>query len=98
MKLQTYSHNELLAKAYQCQADADAIEQIIVHLKMLGSELATGFGSMDEQLQIERLEVTTRHLAESADHMRHIADLLHQLLTPIGPGSRIEDIAAAFKD
>ena len=95
MKLQTYSDDELLVKAYQCQADADAINEIIMHLKELGSELMPGFRSINEQLA---LETTVRHLDASAEHMRYMANILQQLVTPIGPGSRIEDIAAAFKD
>lgn len=98
MKLKPYSPDELLVKAYQCQADADAINEIIGHLKSMGSELMTGFGGIDEQLEFERLEATVAHLKASTEYLQYIANLLHQLVTPIGPGSRIEDLAAAFKD
>lgn len=97
MKSSSQSPDTLLEKAYQCQADADAIGQIIVHLKMLDSELTTDFGCMDKQL----LEETVHYLVASADHMRDIADHMQNiahLFTPIGPGSNIKAIAAALKD
>lgn len=92
MKLTPCSPNELLSKAYQCQVNADELDIIIGHLNALQAELIDSFGTMGNHLEVDRLEIAVSRLTESAEHMRYVSSRLQELLTPIGPGSRLENL------
>lgn len=97
MKLNPYSPDELLTKACQCQADADAIDEIIARIKTLQSELSAGFGGVEEQLEIERLEMTVRRLMEAADHIRYVAHNMQGVSQYLKELDMKVDITKAFK-
>lgn len=97
MKLNPYSPDELLSKACQCQADADAIDEIIARIKALQSELSTGFGGVEEQLEVERLEMTVRRLMEAVDYIRYVAHNMQGVSQYLKELEMTTDIAKAFK-
>ena len=97
MKMSPHSPDILLDKACQCRADADAIDEIIARTKTLQSELSSGFGGAEEQLEVARLEMTVRRLMEAADHLRYVAQNMHDISQYLKELEMKEDIAKAFK-